>query len=65
LIFFTKFPSLQPERETKDEVVNEQERTQVSQLIERLELPELCYEERLGMVRHWAQSMNTRRLKKI
>ncbi|MDO9301300.1 MAG: hypothetical protein Q7T89_07950 [Anaerolineales bacterium] len=35
--------------EKKDEVVKVQEQTQVFQLIRRLELPELCLEERLSL----------------
>jgi integrase/recombinase XerC len=39
----------EPKPETKDEVVNVQEPEKLTQLIERLELPELCLEERLGI----------------
>jgi len=34
---------------TNDEVVKVQEPTKVLQLIEQLEIPELCYEERLDI----------------
>jgi len=36
----------EPKQETKDEVVNVQEPTKLFQLIEQLELPELCFQER-------------------
>jgi len=39
----------EPKQETEDEVVKVQEPTKVFQLIEQLELPELCYEERLDI----------------
>jgi integrase len=39
----------EPKQKTEDEVVNVQEPAKVLQLIERLELPELCLEERLGI----------------
>jgi integrase len=39
----------EPEQETKDEVVKVQEPAKVLQLIERLEIPELCFEERLDI----------------
>jgi integrase/recombinase XerC len=40
----------EPKRETEDKVVKVQEPTKIFLLIERLELPQLCYEERLGIV---------------
>jgi site-specific recombinase XerD len=40
----------EPKRETEYEVVNVREQTQVFQLVERLEMPELCFDERLGIV---------------
>ena len=39
----------EPKQETEYEVVKVQEPTKVLQLIERLELPELCFEERLDI----------------
>ncbi len=44
--------SIVPElkQDTEDEVVNVQEPTKLFQLIKWLEMPELCLEERLGIV---------------
>jgi hypothetical protein len=39
----------EPKQDTEGEVVKVQEPTKVLQLIEQLELPELCYEERLDL----------------
>jgi hypothetical protein len=39
----------QSEKEENSEVVKLQERAKVFQFIERLEMPELCFEERLGI----------------
>jgi hypothetical protein len=40
----------EPKQETEYEVVNVQEPTKLFQLIQQLEMPELCYDKRLSIV---------------
>jgi hypothetical protein len=39
----------EPKQQTEDEIVKVQEPIKVIRLIEQLEIPELCYEERLDI----------------
>ena len=47
----------EPKQEENIEVVKEQEQTRALQLIERLELPELCVEERLSIANQLRQAL--------
>jgi len=49
----------EPKQKTKDEVVKEREQTQVLQLIEWLELPELCLEERLDIASQLREALGS------
>ena len=48
----------EPKQDTKDEVVKVQEQTELFQLIEKLELPELCLEERLCIANQLRQTLH-------
>jgi len=49
----------EPKKETKDEVVNVQEPEKLIQFIERLEIPELCLQERLYIASQLREVLNT------
>jgi hypothetical protein len=49
----------EPKQKTKDEIVKVQEQTQVFQLIERLEMPELCLGERLSIAGQLREALGT------